>query len=301
MLGRHHVVILILGLLMAPLAHSAAIRNATEAEEAMETSSTLEMTTEEMDVTTMEALTEETPTTDDPEPKGALSRDEEASILVIDQTLLDPTPTDIKAAQAPSVSEQKFGKLLLLSTPKLEDKTKIPEENFEETDDVMNSSENATDIVMETTTTTTDDHTEEATTIAIESDTKEKDSSMSMEEKDSSMSMESVPTTKLFPINDTLYEKKEKQPETPVETPEMVVMLVAEEEPREEKNSNLRTVVLAETEADYVLVDSDTEVVEEGVYADVDSDLHLQPIVQSVEIVPTSVDDSLLVNYVHNW
>ncbi|XP_073842470.1 uncharacterized protein [Musca autumnalis] len=113
-----------------------------------------------------------------------------------------------------------------------------------------------------------------------------------------------VPTTKLFPINDTLYEETKKQDfsNTEEKVEETPVVLVMDEEPKEVKNSNLEAVVFSESEADYVLVDTaDTEIIEEGgVYADIDSDLHLQPIVQSVEIVPSSVDDSLLVNYVHN-
>uniref|UniRef100_A0A1I8NWH4 Uncharacterized protein n=1 Tax=Stomoxys calcitrans TaxID=35570 RepID=A0A1I8NWH4_STOCA len=309
MCPKFSMIIMVLGVIFANT-HAAVIRCATEKMMIAAETQTEEITTEQMEATTLEAITEESASTDVPEPVGALSKDEEATILVIDQTLLDPAPADVKVSEAPSANEQRFGKLLLLSTPKLDEKPKIPEENFEESEELMDSSENKTvaaDAKAE----------EEATTVSATEEPKEDE-----KKEDSSKTKDAIPTTKLFPINDTLYEANSKAsdnaPAMPVpaitvmgedskdsdkaaEAPEPAVILVEDEQHKEEKSSNLNAVILAENEADYVLFDADTEIIEEGVYADVNSELHLQPIVQSVEIVPSSVDDSLLVDYVHHW
>lgn len=312
---------------------AAVIRNSAEETMDKVESTTLEMVTEEAEVTTVESIVDETSSED----LGALTRDEEASILIIDQTLLDPAPAESKQSASPVATEQKFGKLLLLSTPKLVEKSKLPEENFEESEETIDTAENSTDVLMETTTTAAME--EETTTMvpetaedevkdeevkeaeakndeAKESETKgtevKESETMETEVNESASEtkkeneypetpvepMEAIPITKLYPINDTLYEESKKLDTQESSEP---MAIVVDEEPKDNKNSNFGAVIFSENEADYVLVDSDTEIVEEGVYADVDSDLHLQPIVQSLEIVPTSVDDSLLVNYVHHW
>lgn len=297
-------VLLALGLLVA--VQAAVIRNGSEEmKDKMEVTTVESVTMEQVDVTTQISLTddikvdEEEETTTMPESLGALSRDEEATILIVDQTLMDSAPSESKQSPEPSVQEEKFGKLLLLSTPKLVEKPKLPEENFEESEE-LDTSENSTDATTVEPTTTDSSLADEVTTLAPETKVEEKEE----EEKSEVPQMTTpIPTTKLFPINDTLYEEKKKDSSKPEETSEASpVVVVMDEEPKEVKNSNLEAIVLSESEADYVLVDTvDAEIIEEGgVYADVDSDLHLQPIVQSVEIVPSSVDDSLLVNYVHS-
>ncbi|XP_061390773.1 uncharacterized protein LOC133326116 [Musca vetustissima] len=292
--------------LIAGTAKAAVIRNGSEEEmkDKME-ATTMDTITEQMDVTTQASLTddikemEEEMTTTSPESLGALTRDEEATILIVDQTLMDSSPSESKQTPEHSVQEEKFGKLLLLSTPKLVEKPKLPEENFEESEE-LDTSENSTDATTVETTTVDESLDEEVTTLAPE--TKE-DAEKEQNEEVPEVTT-AVPTTKLFPINDTLYEDTKKDSSNTEEKVESTpVVVVMDEQPKEVKNSKLEAIVLSESESDYVLVDTaDTEIIEDGgVYADVDSDLHLQPIVQSVEIVPSSVDDSLLVNYVQNW
>ncbi|XP_005177163.1 uncharacterized protein LOC101888572 [Musca domestica] len=296
-------VLLALGLLVA--VQAAVIRSGSEEmKDKIEVTTVESVTTEQVDPTTQISLTddikvdEEEETTTMPEYLGALSRDEEATILIVDQTLMDSAPSESKQSPEPSVQEEKFGKLLLLSTPKLVEKPKLPEENFEESEE-LDTSENSTDATTVEPTTTDSSLAEEVTTLAPETKEEEDEG----EKSEVPQVTTPIPTTKLFPINDTLYEEKKKDSSKPEETSEASPVVVAmDEEPKEVKNSNLEAIVLSESEADYVLVDTaDAEIIEEGgVYADVDSDLHLQPIVQSVEIVPSSVDDSLLVNYVHS-
>ncbi|EDW04395.1 GH25243, partial [Drosophila grimshawi] len=85
------------------------------------------------------------------------------------------------------------------------------------------------------------------------------------------------------------------------------------EQPQAAGNNNVAIeLALVEPEAEYVLVDAGTgleleltsptthDELQLGSFTHIDSDFHLQPVVHSVEIVPTSLDDPLIVNYVHN-
>lgn len=265
---------------------ASVIRSSGDEEKDAIEVTTVTATLEEMEVTTVQADEEVTTVTPESEvdtDTAALTKDEEASILIIDQTLLDSTSSDLKLSDAESVQVQRSGKLLLLSTAKLSEKSKVPEETPEESEELkdLDVNQTSTDSPVETTTVME----EETTTMEAVKEDNDKPE----------IPQEELATTKLFPINDTLYEDIKK--DAAQDAPEAVV--IVDEEPKEMKNSNLAAIVLEEAENDYVLIESD--LVEEGPYADIDSDLHLQPIVQSVEIVPSSVDDTLLVNYVHSW
>lgn len=247
---------------------------------------------------------------------GALSRDEEATILIVDQVLLDPAPADLIKAKAGNIEITKSAKLLLLSTPKIAEKPKEPEENLEESEEENETVENGTQINIETTTveSTNEDFTKtlnaevEATTevqmteddeIKSEDISKPESGATSEEKQSGEASIEDTATakriTKLYPINDTLYADNKKMMDD--ETKETSETLV-EDQPEKAFSSNLCAVVIEESEADFVLVEPE---VLEGSYTNVDSELHLQPIVQSIEIVPASLDDTLLINYVQRW
>lgn len=293
--------------------HAAVIRttdNDTYISETTTASNDIISTTEELDLTTIRVddLNNNTTT----ERIGALSRDEEATILIVDQTLLDPAPAELIKTNPETVEIEKSAKLLLLSTPKIAEKPKQPEENLEESDEEENETfENVTEVAVESTT-TEDSMNDETTTTLYEDveqnklDTKDDNSEKSIIKSEVIQSTETsfvdqpttVKITKLYPINDTLYADSHDNKMKNFETNESTGTIIVDDQPKEPVNSNLGSVVLEESEADYVLVESE---VLEGSYADVDSELHLQPIVQSVEIVPSSLDDQLLINYVQNW
>lgn len=293
--------------------HAAVIRttdNDTYISETTTASNNIISTTEELDLTTIriDDLNNNTTT----ERIGALSRDEEATILIVDQTLLDPAPAELIKTNPETVEIEKSAKLLLLSTPKIAEKPKQPEENLEESDEEENETfENVTEVAVESTT-TEDSINDETTTTLYEDveqnklDTKDDNSEKSIIKSEVIQSTETsfvdqpttVKITKLYPINDTLYADSHDNKMKNFETNESTGTIIVDDQPKEPVNSNLGSVVLEESEADYVLVESE---VLEGSYADVDSELHLQPIVQSVEIVPSSLDDQLLINYVQNW
>lgn len=293
--------------------HAAVIRttdNDTYISETTTASNDIISTTEELDLTTIRVddLNNNTTT----ERIGALSRDEEATILIVDQTLLDPAPAELIKTNPETVEIEKSAKLLLLSTPKIAENPKQPEENLEESDEEENETfENVTEVAVESTT-TEDSMNDETTTTLYEDveqnklDTKDDNSEKSIIKSEVIQSTETsivdqpttVKITKLYPINDTLYADSHDNKMKNFETNESTGTIIVDDQPKEPVNSNLGSVVLEESEADYVLVESE---VLEGSYADVDSELHLQPIVQSVEIVPSSLDDQLLINYVQNW
>ncbi|XP_037937677.1 uncharacterized protein LOC119671213 [Teleopsis dalmanni] len=242
---------------------------------------TLEATTISTDIE-QEDFTTKAPENAEETTITALSRDEDASIKIT-AAELDPAPGTVEGIEIELFDEieeenednsklRKSEKLLLLSAPKLHEQPKEEEEeNVEESEEII--ADATTETTTETTTSTI--AAEEVTTV--------------------------VPVTKLHAINETSPNQTEaKNVENPAvakkvdDTP-----VIPAVQPAEPKNSNAASAVLIETESDYVLVDSDFE--EFGTFAHVDSDLHLQPIVQSVEIVPTSVDDPLIISYVHSW
>ncbi|XP_065362196.1 uncharacterized protein LOC135955766 [Calliphora vicina] len=295
--------------------HAAVLRPSDKDSDVLETT-TVSIdglsTTVEPELTTIKYDDDLTTTTT--ERFGAISRDEEATILIGYQNLLDSAPAELIRTEP--VEVEKSGRLLLLSTPKIAEKQKQPEENLEESDEENEAVENVTQIAIETTTVTTKN--DETTTILNMDDEQTTNSQMDTmdeiksediatlesntkaEEKQSTEASMLVLThteqiTKLYPINDTLYADNSKMREA--ETQKSSATIV-DDQPKETLNSNFGSIVLEEPEADYVLVESE---VLEGSYTDVDSELHLQPIVQSVEIVPSSLDDTLLINYVQSW
>lgn len=237
---------------------------------------------------------------------GALTKDEEATILIIDQTLLDPAPAESIKAEKARAQDEKLGKLLLLSTPKIAEKPKQPEENLDESEETDETIENVTEITIETTTIV--EPIEEITNRIAESANEQKtpESVKMLDNKTddefnqatSSFLMDvTTPAqkiTKLYPINDTLYEDKINSQTEISKSSDAIVIDPA----KVNTSPNFGSIILKETEVDNVLFDAESL---EGSYTDIDSELHLQPIVQSVEIVPSSLDDTLLINYVQSW
>ena len=235
---------------------------------------------------------------------SATDRDEKETIMIIDQKLLYPTSEESMKTEAKVLQSEKLGKLLLLSTPKIAEKPKQPEENFDESEETDETIESITQIPIETTTIIdpNDEITESITELNYDQ-TWDKVKSFGNKTKDerkqttNSLQTDVVTTTKitkLYPINDTLYDDNNKSRTNTNNGSAIAVYDLPDVKP----NSNVGSVILEETEVDYVLVDSD---VLSGSYTDADSELHLQPIVQSIEIVPSSLDDTLLINYVQSW
>ncbi|XP_011183684.2 enolase-phosphatase E1-like [Zeugodacus cucurbitae] len=237
----------------------------------------------------------------------ALSRDEAATIKV------KAHETDDLAQSAPASSAetigspQKSSKLLLLSTPRL---AREQEENIAEPEDV--------DI---NTAVSTDDTTELSVEIELDTD---KSSEESAEDKKTTTTEEPSFLTR---VRDAIFGKKteeettkatlDKKEEAPKPSDEVlkadkeeikkddeVSIPAAAEQTPEPHNDNAATAVLIETEADYVLVDSDVEHLEHlGSFTHAESEEYLQPIVHSVEVVPSHFEEPLLFSssYVHAW
>lgn len=241
--------------------------------------------------------------------KGGLSANEKATILLSDQILLDSEPSKLLKTETQAIDLGKFGKLLLLSTPKIAEKPKEPEENLEESDEENEKVENGTQLSIETTTVADTANEENYTFLNAGGDITRKvgldiEGPMYSESENGIKSKKKQPITnlsttekitKLYPINDTLYADNNKIIKQ--QTQDSAATAI-EDQSNEALGANIVSVVLAEVEADYVLVESEAL---HGSYTDVESELHLQPIVQSVEIVPSSLDDTLLLNYTPSW
>ena len=235
---------------------------------------------------------------------GAVSRDEKATIMIDDKTLLYPTSKESIKTETKMPQGERLGKLLLLSTPKIAEKPKQPEENLDESEETDETIESITQIPIETTTIIDQigEITESITELNYDQTMDNVKSFGDKTEDDRKQTTNSLQTdvvtttkiTKLYPINDTLYDDNNKSQTYTNNGSDIAVYDQTNVNP----NSSFGSIILEEPEVDYVLVDSD---VLAGSYTDVDSELHLQPIVQSVEIVPSSLDDTLLINYVQSW
>ncbi|EDW72659.1 uncharacterized protein Dwil_GK17121 [Drosophila willistoni] len=252
---------------------------------------------------TTEASTEESSTL----ASLAVSRDEEASILI------DPAQGSTALQQLDDKSQQKSAKLLLLSAPPKRHPVEM-EQQFEEQDEVQDNptaaasatnDEAATtptttqaslEVEMDTTTNATHEDNMDATTTATTATTTEA-------------------ITKLFAINATVASMDAPPPSVAVALAMDNSTVSIVEQPQEAGNNNAAIeLALVEPEAEYVLVSDDDDndndehhhelgefgELQLGSFTHIDSDVHLQPVVHSVEIVPTSFDDPLIVNYVHN-
>ncbi|XP_022221165.2 ubiquitin carboxyl-terminal hydrolase puf [Drosophila obscura] len=234
----------------------------------------------EGDVTTEEVTTSASP---------AFSRDEEASILI------DPAPGTLQEDVAP---QQKSAKLLLLSTPSK--RTVEIERQLEEQDEGEDSKADAVESEAATAATTTPQPT------ADEQTTDSQDQGSPTAEGSESEETTTSATTKLFTIEGTGGEDA-AQPNVAVSLAQDSVnttVSIAEQPQVPGDNNAAVELSLVEPEAEYVLVEShghpDELDLQLGSFTHIDSEVHLQPVVHSVEIVPTSFDDPLIVNYVHN-
>lgn len=227
----------------------------------------------------------------------------------IDVASTDPAPGTMSGDLSVTRDKplEKSAKLLLLSTP-----AKRPaevEQQLEEQDEnetaVAGSAEasGTTEAAPEATTTTTTTEYSETTT------TTESTTEQSSDHK----------TTKLFAINATTSMQEEATLAT-----DNATISIAEQPQAAGDNNVAIELALVEPEAEYVVHDSELQLdvdvdgqlerelllaavhpathddLQLGSFTHIDSDVHLQPVVHSVEIVPTRLDDPLIVNYVHN-
>ncbi|XP_036327320.1 uncharacterized protein LOC118739926 [Rhagoletis pomonella] len=248
----------------------------------------------------------------------ALSRDEAASIKV-NAHESDDLAKDVPLSSAEYVSNApSSSKLLLLSTPRL---AREQEENISEPEDV--------DI---NTAVSTDETTELSVEVQTES---EKSSEESNESEEDHKAQATDKPNFITRVHDALFGKKSAdEPTKAADKPDKkeedqkpiseetekqdkevvkkenddvsvpVAAAAAAEQAPETQNNNAATAVLIETEPDYVLVDSDVEHLEHlGSFTHADSEEYLQPIVHSVEVVPTHFEEPLLFtsSYVHAW
>ncbi|KAH8379645.1 hypothetical protein KR009_006324 [Drosophila setifemur] len=211
---------------------------------------------------------------------AALSRDEEASILI------DPAPGTLQEDAAPA--QKKSEKLLLLSTPPK--RPVVIERQLEEQDDEE------------------DRHGDEEPTTTVSPNANEKEAKEEAESStlDSSTTESSttLATTKLFAIDASPAGADSPTPNVAVSHSQDNVTVSIAEQPQVPADNNAAVeLAIVEPEAEYVLVDGSHDDLELqlGSFTHIDSDVHLQPVVHSVEIVPTSLDDPLIVNYVHNF
>ncbi|KAH8270311.1 hypothetical protein KR018_007612 [Drosophila ironensis] len=230
----------------------------------------------------------------------ALSRDEEASILI------DPAPGTLQEDEAPApalaLAQEKSGKLLLLTTPPkrpVEIERQLEEDGEDEAQETRADGD-------ATATTTVPPKAQKA------EDKEEAETSSTTESSSSSSSSTTTPaTTKLFAIDARPVTEDSPPPTVAVSLSQDNVTVSIAEQPQVPGDNNAAVeLAIVEPEAEYVLVDGSHGALDADLDLDsdlqlasfthIDSDVHLQPVVHSVEIVPTSLDDPLIVNYVHN-
>lgn len=230
----------------------------------------------------------------------AQSRDKDATVQ-IGGASVDPAPGTV--AGDLSVGQMKSAKLLLLSTPAR--RPAEVEQQFEEPDESdASATAGSGDSSLPTTTevSTTTEYSEAPTTTATTTTTTTVTEQASEQQ-----------TTKLFAINATISSEDSLQPNVAVAVATDNTTIAIAEQPQAPLANNVAIeLALVEPEADYVLLDgsltdlshltssSTHDELQLGSFTHIDSDVHLQPVVHSVEIVPTSLDDPLIVNYVHN-
>ncbi|XP_018785334.1 PREDICTED: uncharacterized protein LOC108966753 [Bactrocera latifrons] len=259
----------------------------------------IEITLDTVDVKTEEPKQDEAAET---QTETALSRDEVNAHETVDLAQNVPA-SSVEITGTP----QKSSKLLLLSTPRL---AREQEENIAEPEDV--------DI---NTALSTDDTTE----LSVENQNDNDKSSAESEEQDTRDATEEP--NFLTRVRDAIFGKKPAAETTQAtldgqevaSTPSDEVLKADKDEIKKDEegakpavaeqapaphNDNAATAVLIESEADYVLVDSDVEHLEHlGSFTHAESEEYLQPIVHSVEVVPSHFEEPLLftTSYVHAW
>lgn len=234
----------------------------------------------------------------------ALSRDQDASVQ-IGLASVDPAPGTIEGdlIVVGGKPPMKSAKLLLLSTPAkrpAEVEQQLEEQDESDTAAAAGSGESGLptttlSYMQELEGTTTAENSESTTTATtIESSDRQ--------------------TTKLFPINATISSQDSSEPNVAIALATDNATIAIAEQPHAAGDNNVAIeLALVEPEAEYVLVDVNAglqlasppstathDELQLGSFTHIDSDAHLQPVVHSVEIVPTRFDDPLIVNYVHN-
>ncbi|XP_062131763.1 uncharacterized protein LOC133842607 [Drosophila sulfurigaster albostrigata] len=282
--------------------HSAVIRPAEPVETT--TANTLNAAEETTTMATVESST----------PQFAVSRDKDATVQIELEASVDPAPGTVEGDLNVRLDRQpqKSAKLLLLSTP-----AKRPaevEQQFEEPDESETAAAGSSEANVPTTTpqqqeeqldnTSTTEHTEtttEATAAVTTAATIDRKAT-------------TATTTKLFAIDATISSKDSSEPNVAVAVATDNATISIAEQPQPAGNNNVAIeLALVEPEAEYVLLDTSPDLasvsvssvthdeLQLGSFTHIDSDAHLQPVVHSVEIVPTRFDDPLIVNYVHNF
>ncbi|KAH8307238.1 hypothetical protein KR044_008244 [Drosophila immigrans] len=277
--------------------HSAVLRPAEQA--SMETTTANSLNAEEATTTTQESVESSTAL--------AASRDRDATVQIGLEASVDPAPGtiegDLSVRQPQQPQQQKSARLLLLSTP-----AKRPAEvelQLEELDDSESAAAGSGEANVPTTTPqqeeqvdSTTEHTETTTAATIDH-----------------RATTTAATTKLFAIDATTSSKDSSEPNVAVAVATDNATISIAEQPQPAGNNNVAIeLALVEPEAEYVLLDrsQDPELalasvsvthdeLQLGSFTHIGSDAHLQPVVHSVEIVPTRFDDPLIVNYVHNF
>ncbi|XP_043649967.1 uncharacterized protein LOC122617964 [Drosophila teissieri] len=262
-------------LLCLAVVQAAVIRPGGDSE-VPETTTSAVILDQEVDVTTEEFTTLAGP---------ALSRDEEASILI------DPAPGTLHEDSA--MVPEKSGKLLLLSTtPK---RLHEIERQLEEQDD--EGKDNKADVEVTT--------TEQPREAAEQKEEEAEEEEVITPESSTTESSITADSTKLFAINATPAGVESPPPNLAIslsQDNENATLSIAEQPQVPGDNNAAVELAIVEPEAEYVLVDGgpDDLDLQLASFTHIDSDVHLQPVVHSIEIVPTSFDDPLIVNYVHN-
>ena len=234
-------------------------------------------------------------------PKIALSRDEDASIKIITSEDQNSDSEVVLISATPLNSTEKSGNLLLLSTPKIEKPKHLEEENIEESEEQIGEGSGTTEPMETTTIYSTDVETTNTPKVTklfpviipdAEPENSKKSKVLNEMEADKVSDITNITTSTVeIPLDDVEFESNNNS------------TLKSDEEKVPAESSNIGYSVLVETEPEYVLVEGANVDFEEqfASFTHADSEVHLQPIVQSVEIVPSSVDDSLLEDYVHSW
>lgn len=252
---------------------------------------------------TMHEEPQESSTTVEPEINTESTKTEWASV--------DPAPGTLPGDHSVSQDKplEKSAKLLLLSTP-----AKRPaqvELQLEEEDENETAAAGSAEVNV-----TTEAAPAAATTTEYSTETPEATTDQSSDHK----------TTKLFAINATTSTQDEATlPNVAIAVATDNATISIAEQPQAAGDNNVAIeLALVEPEAEYVLHDSELlldgdvdgplqrelllgavshathDDLQLGSFTHIGSDVHLQPVVHSVEIVPTRLDDPLIVNYVHN-
>ncbi|KAH8372002.1 hypothetical protein KR093_009685 [Drosophila rubida] len=261
-----------------------------------------------------EATTTSTPESVESSTAFAASRDIDATVQIGPEASVDPAPGtvpgDLSVRLDRQPHQQKSAKLLLLSTP-----AKRPaevEQQLEELDENETSAAGSAEASVPTTTPQPEEEDISSTTEYAETTTATATAAAVTTATIDRKAMATA-TTKLFAIDATISSQDSSEPNVAVAVAADNATVSIAEQPQPAGNNNVAIeLALVEPEAEYVLLDTSADLasasvavthdeLQLGSFTHIDSDAHLQPVVHSVEIVPTRFDDPLIVNYVHNF